>query len=311
MTNTHKKQTPTLVSDTLTSPKTDTVSISSASMLVELNISVWTGRKLDRKASADVTTDNQAVSGVANVHKNLMAGSSLLKEIASIAGEARNGVHYHKTMPWSNTGIRLLPTALYMGYHAGMTDLQDRFKDAVCEFITNYNASITRAEHALGDMFDISDYPDALDLASKFRFSFTYTPLPDAGDFRLDIQNDAIDQIKTDYAEHYEKQIGTAMKDIWRKAYDALTKMSERIDYAGHEVKKVFRDSLVDNVTDMVEILELSNVTGDSQMSALALTLDDALRGVTADALRQDPNLRKEVKKSVDSVIASLPSLEM
>ena len=160
-------------------------------------------------------------------------------------------------------------------------------------------------------MFDISDYPDALDLASKFRFSFTYTPLPDAGDFRLDIQNDAIDQIKTDYAEHYEKQIGTAMKDIWRKAYDALTKMSERIDYAGHEVKKVFRDSLVDNVTDMVEILELSNVTGDSQMSALALTLDDALRGVTADALRQDPNLRKEVKKSVDSVIASLPSLEM
>ena len=101
------------------------------------------------------------------------------------------------------------------------------------------------------------------------------------------------------------------MNDVWQRAYDALSRMSERLDYQDNEGKKIFRDSLVSNVTDMVELLHVCNVTGDSQMSALANPLDETLRGVTPDALREDAYLRAETKRTVDQVIKSLPSLDI
>ena len=47
-------------------------SIGSSSMLCELSISTWTGRKKDKRASEDVTTDNHAASGVASVHRSCL-----------------------------------------------------------------------------------------------------------------------------------------------------------------------------------------------------------------------------------------------
>ena len=72
--------------------------------------------------------------------------------------------------------------------------------------------------------------------------------------------------------------------------------MSERLDYSASEDKKIFRDTLVTNVLDMVELLTVCNVTGDSQMEAARLKLEDALRGVNADALREDAHLRSRTK---------------
>ena len=120
------------------------------------------------------------------------------------------------------------------------------------------------------------------------------------------------------------------MNDVWRRVYEKLANMSERLDYTDEYVDEVytakngqtrtrtrnvgaktFRDSLVSNVTDMVELLHVCNVTGDSQMSALANQLDETLRGVTPDALREDAYLRAETKRTVDQVIQSLPSLDI
>jgi hypothetical protein len=41
------------------------------------------------------------------------------------------------------------------------------------------------------------------------------------------------------------------------------------------------------------------------------MKLEDTLRGITPDALREDAFLRAETKRAVDKVIATLPSLEM
>jgi hypothetical protein len=101
------------------------------------------------------------------------------------------------------------------------------------------------------------------------------------------------------------------MNDVWQRTYKVLSNMSERLDYAKGDTKKIFRDTLVDNVTDIVELLNVCNVTNDGQMTAMAMKLEDTLRGITPDALREDAFLRAETKRAVDKVIATLPSLEM
>ena len=75
--------------------------------------------------------------------------------------------------------------------------------------------------------------------------------------------------------------------------------------------KKIFRDTLVTNVTDMIELLRVCNVTGSSQMTAMANNLEEAMSGVTPDALREDDYFRAETKAAVDDAIKALPSLDI
>lgn len=291
-------------------PAVSAPSIGSASMLVELSISTWTGRKLDKRASQDVTMQNHADTGVANVHKKLLGDCDELTAVQKFTANVRN-LHYGMTMPWSDTGLRLLPTMQYMKYHQAMTEVQNEYHRLVQQFLDAYDWAISQAQARLGDLFNPDDYPSTEAIASKFSFRFSYIPLPDAGDFRIDIGNEATEQVRTHYQAYYADQLTNAMNDVWQRAYKALSKMSERLDYADHEQKKVFRDTLVSNVIDMVELLNVCNVTGDSQMSALAMKLDDALRGVTPDALREDGYLRAETKRAVDDVIKALPSIDL
>jgi hypothetical protein len=291
-------------------PAAHAPSIASSSMLCELSISTWTGRKLDKRASKDVTLQNHAASGVANVNKKLLGDCAELIALQKFTANSRN-IHYGMTMPWSDTGLRLLPTAQYFKYHQAMTDIQGEFNRLVDAFLDAYDWEIMQAQAKLGDLFIRDDYPSLESLKNKFRFRLTYIPLPDAGDFRIDIGNEAAEEIKTHYKTYYTTQLNQAMNDVWQRTYDALSRMSERLDYADHEKKKIFRDSLVDNVAEMVELLRVCNVTGSTQMTAMADKLDDALRGVTPDALREDAYLRAETKRTVDEAIKALPSLDM
>ena len=289
-------------------PEHTAPSIGSSAMLCELSISTWTGRKKDRKASEDVTDANFAASGVASVHKKLLADCQELVAVQKFTANSRN-MHYAMTMPWSDTGLRLLPTAQYFKYHQAMTDIQNEYDRLVNTFLQGYEWEITQASAKLGDLFNRDEYPSIDSLRNKFGFRLSYIPLPDAGDFRIDIGNEATEQVKDHYQSYYSTQLNNAMNDVWQRTHKALSAMSERLDYSPSEDKKVFRDTLVTNVLDMVELLNVCNVSGDSQMNAARMKLEDAFRGVNADALREDEHLRSETKRTVDEVIKSLPSI--
>jgi len=288
----------------------DAPTLASASMLVEVNISNWVGRKKDKRASEDVVTQNHAAAGVANVNKKLLADSDNLRAIQQHVTATRSA-HAHMTMPWSNSGLRLLPTAQYFKYQQTMTDMQNEFERLITNFLDSYNDEVIDVQMKLGDLFSRDDYPTTGDLERKFAFSINYMPLPDAGDFRVDIGNEALAEVKQQYSEFYAKQYSTAMNDVWTRLHKALTSMSDRLDYSSKEDKKVFRDTLVSNVTDMIELLRVCNVTNSTQMSAMADSLEEAMSGVTPDALREDDYFRAETKAAVDAAIKSLPSLDI
>ena len=286
-------------------------SISTAAMLVELSIGTWTGRKLDKRASQDVTSQNNADKGVANVHKKLLGDCAELDAVQKFTANARN-VHYACTMPWSDTGLRLLPTTQYFKYHAEMTSLQSEYQRLVQAFLDAYSWEIQNSQLKLGALFNADEYPTADSLTSKFRFKMNYMPLPDAGDWRVSIGDETEQALRSQYEGYYATQLQAAMGDVWRRAHDALTKMSERLDYADDTTRKVFRDSLVSNVTDIIELLGACNVTNDPVMATAQRDLDEAMRGITPDALREDPYLRAETRRKVNEVrktIDNLPSL--
>jgi hypothetical protein len=118
--------------------------------------------------------------------------------------------------------------------------------------------------------------------------------------------------MREQYEKFYGDQLREAMADVWKRAHEALTKMSERLDYADDTTKKVFRDTLVTNVQEIVDLLDTMNITADPAMTEAHKRLDAAMQGITPDALREDAYLRAQTKRQVDDVrkiIDSLPGL--
>jgi len=274
-------------------------SISNSAMLVELNISTWTGRKLDKQISAEIDVAKQTTTRAGNYNKKLFADEPVFDAIQKFAGNART-YHYHATMPWSDSGLRLLTTAMFMDYQKNITQLEAEFNGKVTEFINQYDKLVIKAQMKLGTMFNASDYPDAEDIASKYRFSVKFTPVPDVGDWRVNINNEAREQLKLSYAQAYTDNLNYAYKDVWQRTHEALKNMSEKLT---GENKQIFRDTLVSNVRDMVGLLDRFNITDDAQMKQAKVKIENALLGVTPDALREDDDFRLDTKQKVDQLL--------
>lgn len=286
-------------------PEVQVPSISSGASMVELSISVWTGRKLDKSVSAEITAQKQAAQGVASVSKKLLGDCAELVAVQKFAANVRN-THYVMTMPWSDSGMRLLTTAMFFDYHNKMTTAQAEFEGLVDTFLNVYAYEIMQSQAKLGNLFNADEYPSTDSLRSKFKFNIAYIPMPDHGDWRLDINNEAKTIMQDSYRTYYEDKLNTAMADIWQRCYDALNRMSERLDYKDKDTKKIFRDSLVENVLDICDLLSKCNVTGDSRMEAMRINLENMFSGVTADALREDDYLRMDTKRKVDAVLSNM-----
>ena len=95
---------------------------------------------------------------------------------------------------------------------------------------------------------------------------------------------------------------------LFRSLYDALSKMSERLSddvdpSTGETKRKIFRDSLVDNAIDVCKLLKHFNTTNDTKLEAMRQQLEDAMRGVDAQSLRESDLLREQTKTKVDALL--------
>lgn len=293
--------------------KTHEPTLSSSCMLVEYSIGVWEGQRKDRKASDEVIVSKQARKGSARVYKDLLPNCHELTAVKQHRNAARK-YHREHTLPWSNLGYRIVTNQMWLEYYRVVTEQQNEFYRLVQRFLDVYDIEVAKAQAhytALGSLFDPSDYPSANELRNKFHFDCVPLPLPETDDFRVDVQNDMKEQLKSDYGSFYQRQMAAAMSDIWERLLTPLQNMSARLDYHEGEKPTGFHSSLVSNVTDMLEVMKCCNVTNDPEMERVRGELVRTLRNVTADTLRENPHTRATVKRNVDEIIKNLPTFDI
>ena len=281
--------------------------IDTCAMLVELSVSQWTARKLDRTVSDELVANKHAQDkGAARVNKHLLAGRTELEVITKFVTETRATV-YDNTLPWSDSGIRLLPSAKFMEFNAKLQQAEDKFYGLVTEFVQVYPSLITAQAMALGNMFKREDYPHPSDIEHRFRFSVNYMPVPSSGDFRVDIGNDAQEELRKKLSALADERVEHAMKDIKTRLLDHLKRMSDRltIDYvSGEAVPRKFHDSLLDGAHDLCEMVQSLNVINDHQLADARKALLKAIGNVDVKDLRKDIGARTEVKTQVDDILS-------
>jgi hypothetical protein len=287
-------------------------------MLVEFNASVWTARKLDRKVSDEVVASKSAGSkAAARVNKNLLAGRPELDVIQNHVTAVRNYV-YDNTLPWSDSGLRLLPTIRFIAFNARMQDEENTYWDLCKSFVTVYPSLITAQAMALGDMFKREEYPAPDTIAHKFGFSVNYMPVPTAGDFRVDVGNDAQRELQDKLTALADERVSKAMDDVRLRIKGHLERMVDRLGVdvvAGDAKPRRFHDSMIEGGFELCDLVKGLNVVGDTDLEAARASLEQCLAGVSvrtkksgaemsvADTLREDMQQRSAVKSQVEGML--------
>jgi len=278
------------------------MSITARALLVEHNISVWTANKLDKNATDVVISQNCAADKAAQVRKNLMAGSSQRKDIADFAAGCRLW-HNTKTLPWANSGARMLPTSMFMDYKQELNDRKAQFDSMVSQFLIDYPQLVQISQNYLGSLFNANDYPHVEEVADKFGYRFVFSPVPDSGHFALDVASEELNDLREQYEADFTTRVNDAMKDAWTRLHKTLTGMSEKLTDAPDEKKRRFHDSFITNAQDLCGLLSHLNVNNDPELEKARRGLETALLGTDVDVIKDSEYARGELKAKVDSVL--------
>jgi len=280
------------------------MSISERAVLVQLNISSWGTERLDKSQSERINVLNNADSKAGKVHKDLMCGTTLAKDIDLHVGRARLW-NNQNTMPWQDRGARLLPTSLFLSYKSEMNSKQNKFETMVNRFIPNYAAAKQTAMNYLGSMYREEDYPDVDDIASKYKWTLSVDPIPSSGHFCLDIPAEDLENVRKSCDDIVEQKVAEAMRKPWEDLHTMLTGMSgklQKVDELNGTPKR-FHETFVTNALDLCKLLNHMNITNDPQLDKARHQLELVLAGTDVDDIKGNEFVRSDMKKRVDDIL--------
>ena len=279
------------------------MSIASSAVLVELNISVWPANKVDREMTETVNTNASAVRDASQTRKNLFAGTTLRKDIEKLAARIRL-YHNQNTLPWADKGQRLLPTKLFLEYKQTMNSYEVQFSQLCSNFFVEYPRLVAEAQQHLGTMYRAEDYPDIEEVKLKFGFRKAFDPIPESGDFRLDVSAQDLEEVKAGYEAKFDERLAEAMRTPWERLHSVLTSMSEKLkDEEGVDTKKRYHDSLVTNAQDLVGLLDKMNITNDPMLEEARKQLELTMLGADIETIKESSHARESMKNKVDAIL--------
>lgn len=287
-------------------------------MLVRFHSSRWSARKHDRKISDEVA-ENHGVRHAADAgrYNKLLVAREALQGVTRAESAAR-AFHAENTLPWAHDGARILPAANYFSYTAAMRDYRADFEREVDAFCARYDEVIADARLRLNGLFVEADYPRPTDIRARFAFDVAVEPLPAAAYFRVTLGDDEEARIRREIERRLRASVDGAVTELWLRVHDCVARTAERLRLfqpATDEapVQHPFRDSLVSNLRDMVDLLPRLNLTGDPRLDQMRLRLAELLPvadarddAATARHLRESDAAREQVARAAEDILRDM-----
>lgn len=292
---------------TTTTAATD---LGAKAMLASVKIRMWQAKKLDRKVTDETNRAHGAKANAGRYTKNLMD----CPELAEIArhGSAARATLYQFTSPFGDNGQRLLTVKARDQFRAAMDVHEYDFGKAADAFAAVYPNLLEQEPARLGDLFNADDYPKPSEIRSRFVLRRRILPMPESTGFRADLPEDERAKIKAEMEADIQETLADAMRDIHKRILEPVRLMAEKLDSykpssgkKGEKSEGVFRDSLVDNVSEILELLPLLDVTGSADIASLGEKLKELTR-YDAAMLRDDALARAEIQAKAAALAAAV-----
>lgn len=274
------------------------MSISTECMVVNLQIHMWSGQRLDRDASRRVTEDAGADADAARVNKHLVPKAAI-KPVQQ-AATALRAHFYDNTLPWKDSGDRILTRRRYTAFVEGHEDLVRKFHETRDIFLTkDYLSARERAAFRMGDLFNPDDYPSVDRLRHKFQVHLDIDTVTEGKDFRVAIANAG--DLQAEIERKKVDRLSKAMTHMWSRLADTLGHFADKMASDG-----IFRDTTVTNLEELVAIIPDMNLLDDPDLEAIRQEIAAKLVGYDPKDLRKKPEVRSEAATEAARIMAQM-----
>jgi hypothetical protein len=293
--------------DSLLKKPDHVVSLATSGMLVNVEVSVWTGTKQDREISDEVTRAKKADRSAGRFMKKLFANVAEHKALINDRQTWYNFVE-REAYDWSGS-YRYLPTPRITAFFKQVEDRLAHTESLKAAFKKVYTDAVANEAFAQGDMFNADDYPTVDEVMSKFKVKI-YTAEVPVGDFRCQVSND----LAADLAVHYERQTKDLVQSIYDKQVEQLVTVMKSLSHCcdtetvveDGETKVKRRklyDTTLQRAQELCETFKDFNVTQDARLEQARMELEKVVAGVTIETLRNSDTQRVVVKEGVDDIL--------
>lgn len=286
--------------------------LATRAVIVSLKISQWDGHRLDRTITREINEAKNASADAGRYNKKLLPKEAL-EGIQSVVSETRADF-IARTLPWIDKGGRIMAIEAHMAHMRWVSAQKAKFEREVANFVAAYPAYLASAPARLGKAFRPDDYPTAGEIEKKFSMEVVTMPVPTGDDFRAQISEAQADQIRSQIEEHVAKATGTAVREVYERIAKVVGRMVERLEAykpagrRGQKTEGVFRDSLVENVRDLIDIMPSLNITGDPALAEMAKRMRPLVQH-SAETLRVDTGKRRDVAAEAQAILDSVAGM--
>lgn len=264
--------------------------------------SIGTSRKVPT-SHVEVQADAERI----NVSKTLLQ-SEELSAIKRRDGFGRQWL-YSRCIPNKviKSGVFLCPIALIEQVEIYMVTWQAERTALVNKLAGIYETLVANDRIALKSEFVAEDYPgvklrddgtlkvNSNALAACFNIDWQFVAFETPSSLKQ-VSAEFFEAAKVKESAKWASVSEDVMYAIRSEARGLISNMVDKLTGKDDGKPKIFRNTLVTNMNDFLDLFDAKNVAGDQELSKLISNARQIMAGVTADTLRQQEPLRDSVR---------------
>jgi hypothetical protein len=262
--------------------------------------------------SLNTSQKDQAANTFGAETRFVSAGKKLLdtahpafKAVTAIRSRA---VNYWKenSLPYPEPGIRLIRQNHVEAFDQHMHGFARELEAAVRDLEDCYDELRRAAQERLGSLFNPSDYPDSL--SGLFAIQHDY-PSVEPPAYLQQLSPQLYRQECQRVQARFDEAVELAEQAFIEELSKLIDHLTERLSGEEDGKPRIFRDTVVTNLTDFFERFRRLNIRSNDQLDELVQRARNVIQGVEPQQLRNQQWLRQHTTSQMSVIQSQLDQL--
>ena len=266
------------------------VKLSEKVLLASLNVSCWTGRALDEKATSKVASSANVDTKAGRFNKALLPQkpeefTALIQQGNEIRDKFRQ-----MTLAYQQDGIRLMPVKVYVEWTEYLQKQVVIREKMVKTFVDAFPDLVLQAQLQLKTLFNKADYPLVTELPEKFTVANSFLPFTDVENLTLALNQADVERLKVNIANSNAQSVAECNNEIVQRLFQAVMRLAQRSCADANR----FHDSVLRQLKDEVQLIPQLNFMDDQRINEFVNEASQLLI-FDAEAIRSSPVVKNNV----------------
>jgi hypothetical protein len=203
------------------------------------------------------------------------------------------------SLPYVDPGVRLIRQSEVEGFVKTMQELRAELVQAEADLNAVYDQIKADAQERLRRLYDAGDYP--AEIRHLFNVDWEF-PSVEPPNYLMRLNPEIYQQEQERVARRFEEAVHLAEQAFVSEFAKLVSHLTERLAGGADGSRRIFRDSVVTNLSEFFQRFRHLNVGSSTELDQLVAVAQQMVQGITPQELRDNGTLRQQIAARMTEV---------